>query len=442
MTLAGLALACTLAGAVAPTHADRRVALVIGNGAYRHADRLANPVNDARGVRDALKALGFDVTYGEDFDLKALRRAIGQFAGSATGADVALVYFAGHGVTFGDVSYVVPVDAEFTSLTEAPYEMVSVETLIGELRQARGVRIAILDACRDNGAERELKRGRGGGESRGLAPMKDATGLIIAYATQHGAIAADNAGGRNSPFTTALIANIAAPGLDVTDMFRKVGRDVDAATQGRQRPEISISMFEQYMLVPGTARLDAAPPLLPPPPPAISEAERVWSGGAKETTSLAVLEDFVRRYHDTIFATMAQARLDDLKKLAALPPPPAPVVDSGIPATSPARGDVVAKMQAIKEKGGSSEWDVEIKKLLLASYDLDHSGRIDKAAELERIDCTVWSTMDQQVRAGYRGSSLIVIYGFNDGGWVGSALGFDAALRSSVFKQASKCGLK
>jgi uncharacterized caspase-like protein len=93
---------------------------VVGNGAYSYADRLANPVNDARGMRAALAKLGFDVIYGEDLDQKTLRRAIGQFADRVEGADVAMVYFAGHGATFGDIPYVAPVDAEFSSLGQVP----------------------------------------------------------------------------------------------------------------------------------------------------------------------------------------------------------------------------------------------------------------------------------------------------------------------------------
>src|SRR5262249_51910878 len=105
---------------IASAHADKRVALVVGNGAYRHADKLDNPVNDARGMRDALNKLGFDVVYGEDLDQRGPRRVIGQFANSVVFADVAMVYFAGHGATFGDTPYVVPVDAEFASLGEVP----------------------------------------------------------------------------------------------------------------------------------------------------------------------------------------------------------------------------------------------------------------------------------------------------------------------------------
>jgi len=105
---------------IASAQAEKRVALVVGNAAYRHADKLDNPVNDAQGMRDALKKLGFEVVYGEDLDLKGLGRAIGQFAGRVDDADVAIVYFAGHGSTFDGTSYVAPVDAEFAILTVVP----------------------------------------------------------------------------------------------------------------------------------------------------------------------------------------------------------------------------------------------------------------------------------------------------------------------------------
>jgi uncharacterized caspase-like protein len=142
---------------------------------------------------------------------------------------------------FGDTPYVAPVDAEFSSLGQMPYELVPVETLIGALRQAKGVRIAILDACRDNATEQALKpqSSRGGAVTGGLAPIRNPSGLIIAYATQYVSTAADDVAraSGHSPFTTALLNNIATPGLDVTDMLRKVGREVDAATRGKQRPE-------------------------------------------------------------------------------------------------------------------------------------------------------------------------------------------------------------
>jgi Caspase domain len=260
---AWLALIC----AVLPAHAEKRVALVVGNSAYRNAEVLDNPVNDARGMRDALNQIGFDVTYGENLDQRTMRQTIGQFARAVRGADVAVVYFAGHGATFGDTPYVAPVDAEFTSLEQVPYELVPVELLIGELRRVNGVRIAILDACRGNAAERELKRlsGAGGGDmTRGLAPLKNPQGLILAYATQYMSTAPDSAGSANSPFTTALLHNIATPGLDVKDLFFRVVQEVVIATDSRQRPEISISMNEPYALVPAAEPADTPPPAVAP----------------------------------------------------------------------------------------------------------------------------------------------------------------------------------
>jgi formylglycine-generating enzyme required for sulfatase activity len=310
-----------------PSHAEKRVALVVGNGAYQHADKLSNPVTDARRLKEALDKLGFEIVYGENLDQQSLRRTIGRFANAAQDADVALVFYAGHGATFGDVPYVVPVDAQFSSLGEMPYELVQVETLIGELRRAKGLRIAILDACRDNSAERELKQVaavRGGGEiTRGLARVKNPEGLILAYATQHMSTAADGPPNGDSPFTTALLNNITTPGLDVKDLFFKVGREVIASTMGRQRPEVSVSFYDPYVLVPAGPGAAVTPPLVPPR----DQAAQAWTAGVKDTTSQAVLDDFIRRYGDTIYGTLAREKLDALRKagqVAVVKPPDTP----------------------------------------------------------------------------------------------------------------------
>ena len=253
------AVLLVLLGAAAG-HAEKRVALVIGNSDYQHADKLANPLTDARRMRDKLDGLGFTVVFGENVGKQALERAIGEFAVAARDADVALVYYAGHGATFGDVPYVVPVDARFESLEGMPYELVPVETLIGELRRAKGVRIAILDACRDNAAERELKRVavRGGEVTRGLARVRNPEGLILAYATQYMATAADGPANGDSPFTAALLDTIATPGLDLKDVFFRAAREVVARTNGTQRPEISMSFYDDYKLVPAALSAPAA----------------------------------------------------------------------------------------------------------------------------------------------------------------------------------------
>jgi uncharacterized caspase-like protein len=321
---------------VLPGHADKRVALVIGNGDYQHADKLANPVTDARRLRDALAKLGFEIVYGENLGKQALERTIGRFANVATDADVALVYFAGHGATFGDIPYVVPVDAQFSSFGEVPYELVPVETLIGELRRAKGVRIAILDACRDDTAERELKRvaARGGEITRGLARVKNPEGLILAYATQYLSTAADGDPNGDSPFTTALLNNIATPGLDVKELFFKVGSEVISSTKGGQRPEISVSFYDFYTLVP------AGPtpvPLAPMPPasdatpgaasvgPARSESgeaalELTFWNSIKNDRNPRLFEAYLKRYPNGTFADIAKINLDELKTAALTPP--------------------------------------------------------------------------------------------------------------------------
>jgi formylglycine-generating enzyme required for sulfatase activity len=305
-----------------PGQAERRVALVIGNGDYAHADKLANPVTDARRLNEALKQLHFETVYGENLGKQELERAIGRFANTAQDSEVALVFYAGHGATFGDVPYVVPVDAQFSSLAQVPYELVPAETLIGELRRAKGVRIAILDACRDNAAERELKRKatRGGEVTRGLARVKDPEGLILAYATQYLSTAADGDPNGDSPYTAALLKHIGTPGLEVKALFFKVGREVIETTKGEQRPETAISIYDDYYLVPAGEASPVSHPIDRPPSPGPPQSEQAardeWSN-VKDLKSIPVLEDFIKRHSGTSYASLAQARVEELRRTPA-----------------------------------------------------------------------------------------------------------------------------
>jgi hypothetical protein len=272
-----LAVLLIILGFAGPAAAEKRVALVIGNGAYQHADSLANPVTDARSMRTALTKIGFadaDIVYGENLAKRDFERAIARFAGNLRGSDVALVFYAGHGATFDGIPYAVPVDAQFTNLDGMRFELVTLDAMVGELRRASGVGIAIFDACRDNAAEQQLKRtqpSRGGGASRGLAPPGNTDGLIVAFSTGYGATAADGAPGMNSPYTAALLQQLQAPGLDVIDLFRNVGRQVKEQTAGRQNPALQIDGFyDRYVLnaAPGAV----PPPTVPPPVAAVTPA--------------------------------------------------------------------------------------------------------------------------------------------------------------------------
>jgi len=243
------------------TAPGKRVGLVIGNAAYGQktasgfiVPSLANPINDARAIRDTLTRLGFRVIYGENLTKKELEHAIGMFAGLADEADVAITYFSGHGSTFSDVPYLVPTDAEFDSLSAIPYELVKVEDFIGELRRARGVRIALIDACRDDDADLALKTTTGTkavGQTRGLARVANPEGLIIVYATQALTTAQDG-DSANSPFAAALVQHLPTPGEDVKSVLFDVANDVVNRTKGKQRPEVSVSMFDSFVLNAGT----------------------------------------------------------------------------------------------------------------------------------------------------------------------------------------------
>ena len=310
--LLGAALAALVA---APALADTRVALVIGNADYENVRDLSNPLNDARGMKAALEKVGFRVVYGENLGKRDMERAVGRFAKESQQADVALVYYSGHGSTFGEVPYAVPVDARYDSLEQVKHELVPIEEMIGELRRAKGVRLAILDACRDNEAEQQLKQSGGAtrslGQTRGLGRIGNPDGLIIAYSTQHLTTALDGDPGRNSPFTGALLKHLPTPGLDVKAMLFKTAQDVVVATKGGQRPEVQVSLYQDYALIPASAP-GGGPPVATLAPAGPGEEAQFWQTLRLRVTSDG-LEDYLakvdRKVFPGAFAALAREEL-------------------------------------------------------------------------------------------------------------------------------------
>lgn len=258
-----------LAAASAAIDVDRRVALVIGNSSYENGLALPNPVNDASDVAAALSKLGFEVLLKTDLDKKGMDRAFAEFAGKVIEADAALFYYSGHAMELGGRNYLMPIDAQLKTEDDARYEMARADDVLEDIRQAKGIKIFVLDSCRDNPLATALKmRSRSGGLTRGLAKIANGDGVLIAYATQSGDVAADGVG-RNSPFTTAFLANIAAPNLEIGQLFRKIATEVSKATGGEQVPEFSISgdVPEFYLsaLPPdGGGEVATSPPGAPP----------------------------------------------------------------------------------------------------------------------------------------------------------------------------------
>jgi uncharacterized caspase-like protein len=298
-------------------HAEKHVALVIGNAVYKNAVTLQNPRNDATNVSEALKRLGFETIVGLDLDRDGMEEKLIAFARIARDADVALVYYSGHAMQFGGGNYLMPVDATLHDQADLR-RLTRVDDIVADLKQAKSLRILVLDACRVNPLAEELSRSmeltRGPPVDRGLARIIAARGMIISYATQAGQTAADGQG-RNSPYTMAFLKNIETP-EEISTIFRHITADVDTATRSSQLPELSLSVVEDFYLKGRPQPTADAASTFPTMQP-MSEAAQAWAA-TQGTTSQAVLEDFVKRYGDSYYGTLARTRLDELKKSADL----------------------------------------------------------------------------------------------------------------------------
>ena len=218
----------------------RRVALVIGNSAYQKADRLPNPVSDARGIAAALKGLGFaTVQEGYDLGRDAMLKSLKSFGEAAKGADWAVVYYAGHGMEVKGANYLIPIDAKLEDEEDVEEEAVPVSRLIDRLQDVAGIKVFILDACRDNPFATRMFRRRGvRGGGRGLAEIHADSGTLIAFATSPGDSALDGEG-EHSPYAKALIDHFGDQGSEIRLMFGSVADSVQDATRKEQLPWIS-----------------------------------------------------------------------------------------------------------------------------------------------------------------------------------------------------------
>jgi TPR repeat protein len=237
---------------------DRRVALVIGNTGYRHVDRLANPGNDAQLIADTLRKSGFVLIGGgpqRDLDKPSFDRLVADFGKKIQGADVALFYYAGHGMQVQGTNWLVPTDANPTRAQDLDFQMVNAELVLKQMDGA-GTRlnIVILDACRNNPF---ANLGTRAVES-GLAQMRAPDGTLISFATQPGNVAVDGKGS-DGPYAMALAAAIRQPGLDIFHLFNQVGLTVKRDTRGSQQPWVSSSPIDgEFFFVRSEAPTDDA----------------------------------------------------------------------------------------------------------------------------------------------------------------------------------------
>lgn len=256
--------------------AGAKVALVIANSRYQSYRPLANPASDARLMQQTFQSLGFVVTLVENADRATMVRALKDFGVRARGADMATVYYAGHGIEVKNVNYLIPVDAQLKDETDAELEAVPLETVLAYIQSAHRLRLIILDACRENPFAATMQTAGGAtrslGASRGLMPIEPGGQSLVLYAAKAGSLAADGDSG-NSPFARALSARLAEPGVEIGMTLRRVRDDVMRQTQNRQEPFTYGSLSSDAIyLKQSVAPVSAAAVATPSAPPSASAA--------------------------------------------------------------------------------------------------------------------------------------------------------------------------
>ena len=370
----------------AATPEVNRVALVIGNSSYRHAVTLPNPKADAALMAKTLRASGFTVIEGSDLDKARMSALLDQFTEAAYDADVALVYYAGHGLQVDGHNYLIPIDAQLEKAAQLQTRTIAVDQLLSALPQDPAVSVIILDACRDNPLARTLARALPASRSQsmgaGLAAVQangqsnGSGGLLIAYATDPGAVAYDGKD-VNSPYTAALARHLTTPGLEIQSALTRVRAEVSGATNGAQRPWHNASLAREVFLGGEVRRQEPAKQLTlgagavqeePKSDVDWTVEQKLWDEASKRNT-IAHYELYLQQFPNGSFAKLASLNIDQLKasgetQVAALSAPAGEAAASASQVRT-----AVAVPDDVKQTPGTPETE--------ALLNLDKAGRID-----------------------------------------------------------------
>ncbi|RTE91844.1 caspase family protein [Bradyrhizobium sp. LVM 105] len=297
--------------------AEKRVALVMGNSAYKNVARLANPANDAALVGGMFRKAGFDtVDIKLDLNVAEMRKTLRDFGGKAREADVAVVYYAGHGIELDGTNYLIPTDATLETDSDVLDETIALDRAMFAVEPAKQLRLIILDACRDNPFAKTMKRTMASRAiGRGLAKVEPTSpNTMIAFAAKAGSTASD--GDKNSPFATALVERLPTPGLDLGKAFRFVRDDVLKTTGNKQEPFVYGSLGgDDVALVP--AKPVATGPQANPQDAVRRDYELALQAGDRDAW-----EAFLQAYPEGFYANLARVQLkkigaEDARALAA-----------------------------------------------------------------------------------------------------------------------------
>lgn len=288
---------------------DRRIALVIGNSTYQHTAALENPRNDAGDMAAALERLGFEVIVGIDLDKRSMERTIRQFGVKLADADLALFFYAGHGLQVSGQNYLMPADARLSSEGDVDFESIPLHLVLKQMEREAKTGLLLLDACRDNPLARNLARTMGTRSSQvgqGLAEVRTGVGTLIGFSTQPGNVALDGTG-RNSPYVAALLKHIEAPNKDIGATLINVRNDVVHATGGKQVPWEHTSLMHEIVLSRTTAPELGQPGY-------DKDMELAFWNAVKDSRSAEVLQTYLDRFPKGTFAGLARALMDQVAK--------------------------------------------------------------------------------------------------------------------------------
>lgn len=339
-----LILSFVLIGNVA--NASKRVALVIGNSAYINTAPLVNPRNDAEDLTKMLISLGFDVVSGFDLDSRGMRDKVRDFGDKLTDADVAMFFYAGHALQVNGRNYLAPVNTNIRHEGDLDFETIPMDFVQRQMERKTKTVLLFLDACRNNPLARNLRKSsRSTGATRGLARETNSSeGTFIAFATQPDNVALDG-DGRNSPFTTALLANLDRPGVEISTLMTDVRRQVFEATDEQQIPWINSSLLGRFYFKGGEGDVEgkvvaslgddkpSATDVSPTPAPEVKAApvvkprsnadtdqllsmrlEQLAWEAVKDSNDVDELSAFINAYGTGFFGDLAKLRLAKIEK--------------------------------------------------------------------------------------------------------------------------------
>ncbi|MCA0034078.1 MULTISPECIES: caspase family protein [unclassified Mesorhizobium] len=298
-----------------------KVALVIGNSNYDHVGLLPNPKNDADDVAAALEGVGFSVRKATDVTFDQMRQALGAFSHDAAQADMAVVFFAGHGIEVDKHNFLLPTDAKLESDLDVNFQTVPLDMVVDAVSRAHSLRLVFLDACRNNPFANRMRLSDATRSiGRGLSPIEPKGSTIVFYSARDGTVASDGSG-RNSPYSQALLKYLPQADLDVDKMLRKIRDDVLKATNNVQEPTTyGLLPSEDIFLVQSRSAVSLVekpkgddPPVTVPAAIPVDPAATEWAA-IENLESPAILRTFIQAHGDTVYGKYAEARLAELQE--------------------------------------------------------------------------------------------------------------------------------